>query len=339
MRVQAAGPARGPAEVTVAHASCLSLHLAVLGKGRSGVLGTCRVRGRPDAPGLRFCAVVVQILGSGVRTAGLGGERRLESERRTPHFLAPWAVGLGLGRRDGRLFQSSGPSTYPCGSRVVREPWHRRPAARLRFGRPALLRVLRLRGRRLGLRGRPGPSAPGFGVLWKGLLPGQARPSLGASSQRVRAPGGRLPGGGGHVVVHHGGRKRLFVFRLLFAVFLACGAAPTVRSWVRLHPGVNPGGRGGRRGAGGVQPGCPAVAKPVWISAVGSEGPVSERTEVSRHWRACGQPGPKRWGGGCSRPPSLFRITVSIAIGVTCSFRGLCPRGGMGGGRGRPGGP
>lgn len=238
--------------------------------------------------------------------------------------------------------QSSGPGTHPLGPRgllVVWGPWRRWPATQLRFGRPALrtsvcalLRILSLRGRRFGLRGHPSPSARGFGVLWEGLLPLQARPSLGASSQMVRAPGGRLPGGGRHVMVHHRGRKWLFVFSLLFAVFLASGAAPMVRSWVRIHPRVNPGGCGGWRGAGGVQPGSPAIAKPVWISAVGSEGSVSERTEVSRDRRACGQPGPKCWGRGCSRPPSLFRITLTIAIGAACSLRGLCPRG-------RPGGP
>ena len=73
----------------------------------------------------------------------------------------------------------------------------------MRFGRTALrarvcalVSILRLRGWGFGLRMRPCPSPGGFGVLCEGLLPLQALPSLGTSSQVVRHAGGGLPGGG-----------------------------------------------------------------------------------------------------------------------------------------------
>lgn len=148
----AAGPGWGSAEVTVAR----SPHLAVLGKGRGGVLGTRR-------PGCCFCAVVVvsafrilvRILGRlgehlpGARREGglfpsgrvrireggaflrrglaipRVGERVLGLGRQTPHVLAARAVRLWMGRRDrGRrlLFGTGGPGTQPfghAGRRVV----------------------------------------------------------------------------------------------------------------------------------------------------------------------------------------------------------------------------
>lgn len=74
-----------------------------------------------------------------------------------------------------------------------------------------------------------------------------------------------------------------------------------------------------------VQP-ASAIAKPSGYSSVGSEGSISERTEVSRDGRACGQPIQMLGPVWLQPASSLFRITVTIAIGVACSLRGLCPR-------------
>lgn len=301
------GGAGGPAEVAPR-----SLHLAVLGQGRGGVLTL-----RPGTLGLRGCAVAVastvSALGVLVRILGRRG-RHPSGARRVGRPSLGGRV-LPFGRARPGVVRPSGGQLRFGGVALL---------ARIR----ALLRILRLRGQSFVPKVPSCPRPRGPALLRGGRPLRRVRPSLGAP-QGVRGPGGGLPGGGRRVVAHLRGRKWLFVFR--FALPPGARAQPRVGRGVGTARRVRAGGRG-RRGAGGLQPGSSAVAEPVRVPAVGCEGPASVQAEVSR---AHGQPRPERLGGDLGLPP---RRPVATARRGVRPPGGLCPRGEPRRGRGRLGG-
>lgn len=121
----------------------------------------------------------------------------------------------------------------------------------------------------------------------------------------------------------HSGREWLLILLLC----VDRGAWPRVGSRLRMSPGVGWGGHSGLGGAGGLQPQSPATAQPAGKPAMGSKGPVSEQTEVSR-----GRPGPRSGGRDWVLPPAVSHIPV---VTIAPSPGPLGPGGETRGGRGR----